>query len=144
MRKSLTSFALMLFSIGYFSSASATDEHWVDTITIPFGTISNLSTTGDVQATQLSENTLTMTGALTDTLNTYPSSSTTDYDYIGSVSITLTLQDNSSCELTLADSIEYDFPLALTVINTTCPNLPTGYLWEDSEGAAYTLSPNAN
>ena len=137
MHKSLTTFALMIFSLVYLPFASATDEHWVDTITIPFGTISNLRTIGDVQVTQLNKNTLTMAGALTSTLSPYPSSSTTDYDYNGSVTITVTLEDKSQCELTLVDSIEYDFPLALTVINTTCPNLPVGYLWEDSEGAAY-------
>lgn len=144
MNKPLTTFALMFFLIGHLPFASAADEHWIDTITIPFGTITNISTAGDVQATQLSKNSLTLSDSLTSTLNSYRPSSTTDYNYNGSVIMTITLEDKSACELTLADTIDDDYPLALTVINTTCPNLPIGYLWPDSEGLAYTLSPNSN
>lgn len=134
---SLALIAVCSFSNGFSLKALPYHDPWRDTITIPFGTISNLSSDGDMLFTQ--------TGSNSMIFEPKPECyGVVRYDPInctgtGNASMTVTLSDGTTCELTMKDGgNEY----GISITETTCPDLLTGSFFINNYGSTFSITPD--
>jgi|GEM_PF-1166554 len=136
---SLALIATCSFSDGFALKSLPYHDPWIDTITIPFGTISHLSSDGDMQFTQTGSASLIFEPTSACYGGVHSEADAANCTGTGSVSMTVTLPDGNTCELTMKDGgNEY----GLSITKTTCPDLLTGSFFINNYGSTFSITPD--